>query len=231
MSDWKVINMVEELFKLQDKSYKSLQAKIIPNVDPNTIIGIRTPDLKKYAKELVKNKNYLSFLDELPHKYFEENQIHAFIICDIKDYDECLKRINKFLPYIDNWATCDQSAPKVFAKNSDKLINEIKIWLKSKHTYTIRFGISMLMRIYLDDKFDKKYLEMVSNIKSNEYYVNMMRAWYFATALAKQYESTISYIENNKLDTWTHNKTIQKAIESYRITLEQKEYLKKLKIK
>ena len=221
--------MLEELFKLQDIKYKELQSKIIPNVDSNTIIGVRTPELKKYAKDLVKNNNYSSFLEDLPHKYFEENQIHAFIICDIKDYDECLKKINEFLPYIDNWATCDQSAPKVFVKNSDKLIKEIKKWLKSKHTYTIRFGISMLMRIYLDDKFDKKYLEMVSNIKSNEYYVNMMRAWYFATALAKQYSNTIPYIENNKLDTWTHNKTIQKAVESFRITLEQKEYLKTLK--
>ena len=221
--------MVEELLKLQDKKYRDFQVNLLPTIDPNTIIGVRTPELKKYAKELVKSKKYELFLETLPHKYFEENQIHAFIICDIKDYDECLKRINEFLPYIDNWSTCDQSAPNVFKKNSDKLIKEIEKWIKSKHTYTVRFGISMLMRIYLDDKFDKKYLEMVSNIKSNEYYINMMRAWYFATALAKQYNSTIPYLENNKLDIWTHNKTVQKAIESYRITLEQKEYLKKLK--
>ena len=161
-------------------------------------------------------------------RYFDENQIHAFIISEIKDYDECLFEFNKFLPYIDNWATCDQSSPKIFLKNSDKLINEIKRWIKSKDTYTIRFGIGMHMRIYLDDNFKPEYLKMVSNIKSDEYYVNMMRAWYFATALAKQYDKTISYIENNKLDTWTHNKAIQKAIESYRVTEEHKNYLRSL---
>lgn len=221
----------DKLFELQDVKYRDFQAKLIPNVNPQTIIGVRTPKLKKLAKEIIKENNYESFLEELPHKYYEENQLHMFIISAIKDYDECLKRFNEFLPYVDNWATCDQSSPKVFKKNSDKIINEIKVWIKSKETYTIRFGINMLMRIFLDDDFDEKYLEMVSKVKSKEYYVNMMIAWYFATALAKQYDDTISYIENKVLDTWTHNKTIAKAIESYRITNEQKEYLRTLKIK
>ena len=224
-------NIEKDLFKLQDKKYRELQSKILPNLDANTIIGVRTPDLKKYAKKLFKENNYESFINDLPHKYYEENQLHAFIISDIKDYDECLSCFKKFLPYIDNWSTCDQSTPKAFSKNLDSLLKEIKGWIKSKETYTIRFGISMLMRNYLDSNFKVDYLEMVSKIKSDEYYVNMMRAWYFATALAKQYDKTISYIENNKLDPWTHNKAIQKAIESYRVTDEHKDYLRSLRIK
>ena len=227
----KMNNIEKELFKLQDKKYQKLQSKILPNLDANTIIGVRTPDLKKYAKKLFKENNYESFINDLPHKYYEENQLHAFIISDIKDYDECLSCFKKFLPYIDNWSTCDQSTPKAFSKNLDSLLKEIKGWINSKETYTIRFGVSMLMRNYLDSNFKVDYLEMVSKIKSDEYYVNMMRAWYFATALAKQYDKTISYIENNKLDTWTHNKAIQKAIESYRVTDEHKDYLRSLRIK
>ncbi len=221
----------KELFKLQDKKYKEFQEKLIPTRDPDTIIGVRTPKLRKYAKELFKSNNYQSFLKELPHKYFDENQLHAFIISEIKDYDECINYINEFLPYVDNWATCDQMSPKVFKKNHDSLIDNIKIWLKSKETYTIRFGIGCLLQHFLDEDFKPEYLEIVSRIKSEEYYINMMRAWYFATALAKQYKLTKPYIENNQLDKWTHNKTIQKAIESYRISSEQKEYLKSLKIK
>lgn len=223
-------NITDKLFKLQDKKYQEMQFKIIPNIDNSTIIGVRTPEIKKLAKEIYK-EDYKSFLEELPHKYFDENQLHAFIISEIKDYDECISYINKFLPYIDNWATCDQMSPKVFKKNKDNLLKEIKVWIKSKETYTIRFAIGMLMSYFLDEDFDKKYLELVSKIKSNEYYVNMMIAWYFATALAKQYKDTIIYLENNKLDTWVHNKTIQKAIESYRINNEQKNYLKTLKRK
>ena len=223
--------IINELFKLQDKEYKDFQVKLIPTASPDNFIGIRTPELRKYAKELVKNKEYSSFLEKLPHKYFDENQLHAFIISELKDYNECIFYINKFLPYVDNWATCDQMSPKIFKKSHDELLNQIKKWIKSKETYTIRFGIGMLMQHYLDDKFKIEYLEMVSKIKSKEYYVNMMIAWFFATALAKQYEDTISFIEKQKLDVWTHNKTIQKAIESYRITPEQKEYLRSLKIK
>ena len=222
----------EELFKLQDLKYRDMQIKIIPNIDSDTIIGVRTPELRKIAKRMLK-EDYKTFLEDLPHKYFDENQLHAFIISGIKDYDECLDCFNKFLPYIDNWATCDQQSPKVFNKNvnKDKVLKEIKKWIKSKNTYTIRFGIGMLMRNYLDKDFKPEYLELVSNIKSKEYYVNMMIAWFFATALAKQYDSTISYIKENKLDIWVHNKTIQKAIESFRITPEKKEYLRSLKIK
>jgi len=224
-------NIAKDLFKLQDKKYREMQIKIIPNIDPNSIIGVRTPELRKYAKDLFKSNNYKSFLENLPHKYFDENQLHAFIISELYDYNECITYTNKFLPYVNNWATCDQMSPKVFKKHKEELLKEIKIWIKSKKTYTIRFGIGKLMQLYLDDNFKEEYLELVSNIKSKEYYVNMMIAWYFATALAKQYDTTIKYIENNKLDKWTHNKTIQKAIESYRITSEQKEYLRSLKIK
>ena len=221
----------EELFKLQDIKYRDFQVKLIPNYSIDIMIGVRTPDLRNYAKKLLKENKYKDFLEELPHKYFDENQLHAFIISEIKDYEKCIIYINKFLPYVDNWATCDQMSPKIFKKNKDKLIIEIMRWIKSKETYTVRFGIGMLMQYYLDDDFNPKYLEKVSKIKSKEYYVNMMIAWYFATALAKQYDDAIKYIEKNILDKWTHNKTIQKALESYRITPSQKEYLKRLKRK
>ncbi len=224
-------NIQEELFKLQDTKYRDFQIKLIPNINPDSIIGVRTPELRSYAKKIVKESNYISFLDDLPHKYFDENQLHAFIISELKDYDVCIEYINKFLPFVDNWATCDQMSPKVFKKHLDDLLKEIHKWIKSKKTYTIRFGICALMQYYLDDYFKPEYLETVSNIKSSEYYVNMMIAWYFATALAKQYSSTLPYLENKKLEYWVHNKTIQKAVESYRITEEQKNYLKSLKIK
>ena len=224
-------NIREELFKLQDQKYRDFQAKLIPNINLENVIGVRTPELRKLAKTLVKENNYQDFLNRLPHKYFDENQLHAFIISEIKSYEECIRYINKFLPYVDNWATCDQTSPKVFKKNKKLLLNEIKIWIESKNTYTIRFGIGMLMQHYLDDDFKKEYLALVAGIKNKEYYVNMMISWYFATALAKQYDSTIVYLEKEKLDKWTHNKTISKAIESYRITNEQKEYLRTLKIK
>ena len=225
------MNIEKELFKLQDKKYKEFQIKLIPTTSPENIIGVRTPDLRNLAKDLIKENNYKEFLNELPHKYFDEKQLHAFIISGLKDYNECINYINEFLPYVDNWATCDQMSPKIFRKHHDKLFKDIKVWLKSKKTYTIRFGIGMLMEHYLDEDFKEEYLELVSKIRSEEYYVNMMIAWYFATALAKQHDKTINYIENNKLDKWVHNKTIQKAIESYRITNEQKEYLRSLKNK
>lgn len=225
------MNVKNDLFKMQDKKYREFQIKIISNVVSDNVIGVRTPELRKYAKQMIKEKDYLSFLNELPHKYFDENQLHGFIISELKDYDECILYLNKFLPYIDNWATCDQTSPKIFKKNHDKLLKQIKVWIKSDKTYTIRFGIGMLMQHYLDDDFKTDFLKMVCDVSSKEYYVNMMRTWYFATALAKQYEFTIKYIEERKLDIWTHNKTIQKAIESYRITKEQKDYLRSLKIK
>ena len=228
----KEIKVIEKsLFGMQDKKYRDFQKKLIPGVDEDSVIGVRTPDLRKYAKNLVKEKGYEGFINALPHKYFDENQLHAFILSELKDYSECIKAVKEFLPYVDNWATCDQMSPKVFKKHKDELFKEIKKWLGAKDTYTVRFGIGMLMEHFLDEDFDEKYPEMVSKIRSEEYYINMMTAWYFATALAKQYDSVIGYIEDKKLETWTHNKTIQKAVESYRITPEQKEYLKSLKIK
>ena len=218
-----------ELFKLQDIKYCDFQVKLFPTLKKDTFIGVRTPKLRSYAKTLIKENNYEKFLNDLPHKYFDENQLHAFIISEIKDYDTCISYLNNFLPYVDNWATCDQLSPKVFKKHQRELLEQIKIWIKSRKTYTIRFAIGMLMKFFLDNEFKVEYLNMVSNIKSDEYYVNMMVAWFFATALAKKYDETIPFIEENKLDTWIHNKTIQKAIESYRISINQKNYLRKLK--
>ena len=227
-----ILNQIKsELFEIQDVKYKEFHTKLIPTVDKNTIIGVRIPDLRKMAKELSKKEDIDIFLNTLPHQYYEENNLHAFIIETEKNYDKCVEKINKFLPFVNNWATCDSMRPKVFFKNTEKLITEIEKWINSKDTYTVRFGIECLMTYYLDKDFNEKYLQSVCDIQSEEYYINMMRAWYFATALAKQYDSTVKYIENKKLDTWTHNKTIQKAVESYRITKEQKTYLKTLKRK
>ena len=220
-----------ELFKMQDMDYRDFNSKLIPTVDKESMIGIRTPDLRKYAKQLGKSSDAIEFLQTLPHKYFDENQLHAFIVSEIKDFNSCVDKVNEFLPYIDNWATCDQLSPKVFKKHHKELINYIEIWLKSDKVYTVRFGIGMLMEHFLDEDFDISYLETVSNIRSDEYYVNMMIAWYFATALAKRYENIIPFIENRRLDIWTHNKAIQKAVESLRISDEKKEYLKSLKAK
>ena len=221
----------ETLFSMQDIKYGDFQAKLMPTISRETVIGVRTPALRKYAKELAKEKDISSFLQDLPHQYFEENQLHAFIICEQKEYEKCMEELQLFLPYVDNWATCDQMSPKIFRKHRQELLEQIKLWIASDKTYTIRYGIGMLMIHFLDEEFDIQYAEMVAGIRSEEYYVNMMIAWYFATALAKQYESIVPYIENQKLDPWTHRKTIQKSVESYRITKEQKEYLKSLKIK
>ena len=221
----------ERLMELQDTGYRDMQKKkIIPTVDPDSIIGVRTPALRALAKEILKSGDYKVFLNELPHKYFEENQLHAFILSGMKDFDECMDELEKFLPFVDNWATCDQMSPKVFKKHKDELLKHIKVWIKSDKTYTVRFGVGMLMEHFLDDDFDLKYPEMAARIRSDEYYVNMMIAWYFATALAKQYESIIPFIEQKRLAPWTHNKAIQKSVESYRITDEQKAYLKSLKV-
>lgn len=220
----------EELFGLQDKEYRDFQAKLIPTIDAETVIGVRAPELRKLAKRFVKREDVGEFLAALPHKYYDENQLHAYIVSEVKDYGLCLELINAFLPYVDNWATCDSLLPKVFKKHKEELLDRIREWTDSDKTYTIRFGVSMLMRLYLDDDFDPAYPEMVAAIRSEEYYVNMMTAWYFATALAKQYEAVVPYIEKCRLDTWTHNKTIQKAIESYRVSPERKDYLRSLKI-
>lgn len=221
----------KNLLSMQDEKYRSFQVKLFPTVDPETVIGVRTPELRSYAKTLLKEEGISTFLSDFPHKYFDENQLHAFVISEIKDYDRCIEEVNRFLPYVDNWATCDQMSPKVFKKHRLQLLDQIRIWLKSDKTYMIRFAIGMLMEHYLDDDFDIRYPDMVAAIRSDEYYVNMMIAWYFATALAKQYEAILPFIEDRKLDIWTHNKAIQKAVESYRISPEQKDYLKGLKRK
>ena len=219
------------LFKMQDIGYRDFNSKLIPTVKKEDMIGVRTPQLRKYAKKLLKEEGVEDFLHSLPHKYFDENQLHAFIISEIKDFKLCIDELINFLPYLDNWATCDQLSPKIFKKYRNDLLPHIYEWLMSDKTYTVRFGIGMLMEHFLDEDFKSEYPEMVAAVRSEEYYINMMIAWYFATALAKQYENILPFIEGNKLDTWTHNKTIQKAIESNRINAEQKNYLKGLKIK
>jgi len=222
--------IVDLLFSKQDIKYRDFQKPLFPGVEEDCFIGVRTPELKKLAKELFGSETANKFIETLPHRYFDENQLHAFIISLIKDYQTCLKEVERFLPYVDNWGTCDQLSPKVFAKHKEELIIPIKKWLQSKHIYTVRFAVGMLMQHYLDESFKEEYMEMVACIKSEEYYINMMIAWYFATALAKQWNTTIKYIEKKKLSPWVHNKTIQKAVESYRISDEQKVYLKSLKV-
>ncbi len=219
------------LFALKDEKYKEFQKKLIPTVDENTVIGVRTPVLRKYAKDVSGTPGAVIFMQTLPHEYYEENNLHGMLIETMKDYDECIAYLDEFLPYVDNWATCDLISPRVFKKHKDELLVKIKEWMASDRVYTIRFGMEMLMTHFLDEDFKPEYLGMAANVHSEEYYVNMMIAWFFATALAKQYEASLPYIENHCMDRWTHNKTIQKAIESYRITDEQKRYLKSLKIK
>ncbi|HEX2938628.1 MAG TPA: DNA alkylation repair protein [Ruminiclostridium sp.] len=218
------------LFELQDLKYRDFQCKLMPTVNPDTVIGVRTPELRKLAKKFAKMPEIAEFLDVLPHKYYEENNLHGFLLETIKDYDRVVAALDKFLPYVDNWATCDLMSPKVFKKHLPELLEKIKVWLKSDHTYTVRFGIEMLMSFYLDEYFEPEYLVLVSGVKSEEYYVKMMIAWYFATALAKQYDFSLPFIEQHRLDKWEHNKAIQKAIESYRITDDQKAYLRTLKV-
>lgn len=221
----------KKLFELQDTEYKKFHCKLVPTIDPETVIGVRTPELRRLAKQLAKDKNIGCFLEKLPHQYYEENNLHGFLIETIRDYDACIKAIDEFLPYVDNWATCDLMSPKVFQKHPSELIVKIKEWIASEKTYTVRFAIGMLMTFYLDDAFRPEYLELAASVRSEEYYINMMTAWYFATALFKQYEAAVPYLEQKRLDTWTHNKTIQKAVESRRITEEQKDYLRSLKRK
>lgn len=221
----------KDLFALQDISYKEFQSKLIPNVNPDVIIGIRTPALRKYAKELSKTSQAEEYLTILPHSYYEENNLHCFLIEEIKDYATVINALDAFLPFVDNWATCDMMSPKIFKQHLPELIIKIKEWLNTDHTYTKRFGMSMLMKFYLNENFKTEYLDMVVSVKSDEYYVNMMIAWFFATALAKQYDATLPYLEQYRLEKWVHNKAIQKANESYRITPEQKAYLKTLKQK
>ena len=213
----------------QNETFREFNAKLMPGTDIERVIGVKTPELRALAKQFVKRPDIGAFLDDLPHAFFEENQLHAFLLCEMKDFDACLAAVDRFLPYIDNWATCDQLSPKVFQKRSRDLLPHIDRWIASGETFTVRFGVLCLMRYFLDADFAQEYPDRVAAVRSEEYYVNMMRAWYFATALAKQYDAILPYLQNHRLDEWTHNKAIQKARESYRITPEQKDYLKELK--
>ena len=219
----------QELFEMQDLKYREFHSRLMPGIDKETIIGIRMPLLRKFTREFAKTPETECFLRDLPHRYYEENNMHMMIVSWIKDYDTCLFEVEKFLPYVNNWATCDLPAPKCFAKHKEELFPEIRRWIASEKTYTIRYGIGMLMSFYLDEDFSPEYLRLAADVRTEEYYVNMMIAWYLATALAKQWEATIPYLEERRLPEWIHRKTIQKAIESYRITPEQKVYLKSLR--
>ena len=221
--------VTQRLFTLADEAYRQFQTPLLPTVEPRRIIGVRTPVLRKLAKELAGTAEAEAFLRDLPHTYYEENNLHAFLVEQIRDYDACIAAIDAFLPYVDNWSTCDGWSPKVIKKHPEEVLVKIREWMASDAPYTVRFGIGMLQRYFLDERFDAVYLDWVSDIDREEYYVRMMVAWYFATALAKQYEATLPYIEEGRLPHWTHNKAIQKAVESYRVTEEQKNYLKTLK--
>ena len=221
--------LTERLFALADEGYRQFQIPLIPTVEPTRVIGVRTPILRKLAKEMAGSAEAEAFLRDLPHTYYEENNLHAFLVEQMGDYDACIAAIDAFLPYVDNWSTCDGWSPKVVKKHPEELLGKIREWMASDLPYTVRFGIGMLQRYFLDERFDAAYLEWVAAIDREEYYVRMMVAWYFATALAKQYAATVPYIEEGRLPLWTHNKAIQKAVESYRVTAEQKIYLKTLK--
>ncbi len=223
------MNITEQLFSLQDIKYREFHSRLMPNIDPERIIGIRIPELRKLAKELVNNGKAEAFIKNLPHYYYEENNLHAFIIEQIRDYDLLIKELDRFLPFVDNWATCDSLRPKAFKNNSDRLITDAFRWMSSSHEYTVRFGIEVMMLYYLDGNFKKDFPKRIAELESDKYYINMMIAWYFATALAKQWDAVIPFIEKNQLSPWINNKAIQKAAESFRITPEQKKYLKAFK--
>ena len=223
------MNIQKRLLELSDEKNADFSAKLTPGIDREKFLGVRIPASRKLAKEIIKENEHKDFLNSLPHKYYDENILHSILISEIKDYDECIKYIDEFLPYVNNWAVCDTMSPKAFKNKHERLMNDILRWVDSDQTYTIRFGLKILMAHFLDNDFKNEYLKIPAKIKSDEYYINMMIAWFYATALAKQWDSTIVYIENGVLDKWVHNKAIQKARESYRITDEQKEYLKSLK--
>lgn len=224
-----ISDIQKRLFSLQELAYRDFHSKLMPTVSKENIIGVRVPLLRKYARELSGSDEAEGFMSELPHRYYEENNLHAFLIARIEDYDLCLKETERFIPFIDNWATCDGMSPKALKKQPERLLDKIKEWLKAEHTYTVRFGIKCLMDFYLDEGFSEEILSLVASLKSDEYYVNMCSAWFFATALAKQYESTLPYLTENRLTVWVHNKTIQKAVESYRISDDVKRELRTLR--
>lgn len=224
-------NIQAELFSMADESYKHFQGSLMPTVNPEKVLGVRMPQLRKLARQIKMRGEHLAFYDRLPHKYYEEDNIHGILLSEIRDFQSVVDALDRFLPYIDNWATCDLIVPKAFNSCPEGLLDKVNQWLSSGHVYTVRFAIGVLMRFYLDKTFQPKLLQLVVSVISEEYYVNMMLAWYFTTALAKQYDSTVPLLEQGVLPRWVHNKTIQKAIESYRIADEKKQYLKTLRIK
>lgn len=223
------MTVYERLSACRDEEYRDFQSKLVPNIPKETVLGVRTPDMRKIAKEIKGTEDAEAFLSQLPHEYYEENLVHFFLIAEIRDFDECVKAVETFLPYVDCWPVCDQSSPKVFARNHERLLPFIKKWIGSEHVYTARFGIRMLMNEFLGEDFRPEYLEWVAAVKGEDYYVKMMVAWYFATALAKRYDESVVYVEERRLEPWTHKKAIQKALESYRVSDEHKEYLKTLR--
>ena len=223
------MTLYDRLMEVKDDAYREFQIKLVPNIPPETVIGVRTPEMRKIAKEVFSSPDRDAFLDDLPHRYYEENLIHFFVISMIRDFDECVQAVETFLPYVDCWPVSDQATPKSFAKNHQKLLPYIRKWIASEHVYTARFGIRMLMNEFLGDDFRKEYPELVADKKGEDYYLKMMIAWYFATALAKKYDETIPFLEERRLDEWVHKKTIQKALESYRVSEEHKEYLRSLR--
>ncbi len=223
------MTLYDRLIEVKDDQYKEFQTKLVPNISPETVIGVRTPEMRAIAKEVFDSPDKDAFLNDLPHQYYEENLIHFFVIALIKDFDRCIHEVEAFLPYVDCWPVSDQATPKAFKKNHQKLLPYIKKWIASEHVYTSRFGIRMLMNEFLDKDFRKEYLELVASKKGEDYYLKMMAAWYFATALAKQYDETVKYFEDRRLDEWVHRKAIQKAVESYRVSDEHKDYLKTLR--
>ncbi|MBO4537370.1 MAG: DNA alkylation repair protein [Erysipelotrichaceae bacterium] len=223
------MDLLERLREVSDDEYRRFQTKLVPNIDPDIILGVRTPDMRRIADELFASEQGEQFLSQLPHRWYEENLIHFFVLAKIKDFDRCVKAVEEFLPYVDCWPVSDQSTPRCFRRNRQKLLPYIRKWIASAHVYTARFGIRMLMNEFLDEDFQPQYLDLVADKKGEDYYLKMMIAWYFATALAKQYDAAVRYLEEDRLDPWVHNKAIQKALESYRVSDEHKEYLKSLK--
>lgn len=221
----------QKLFGLQDLSYKQFHQSLMPTIPHEKVIGVRVPELRRLAKSLAGTPEAERFLHTLPHEYYEENNLHAFLLEGVRDYEQALAAVEKFLPYIDNWASCDSGCPRVFAKHRAELLEPIRRWLASPETYTVRYGIGMLMRYYLDEMFQPEYLVWVAQVQSEEYYINMMRAWYFATALAKQPQAALPWLAGYRLDVWTHNKTIQKAVESRRISPQMKMQLRTLRVR
>ena len=223
------MTLYDRLIAVKDEDYRAFQVKLVPNIPAETILGVRTPDLRQIAKEVFASADREAFLKALPHNYYEENLVHFFVLAMIKDFDSCVQGVEAFLPYVDCWPVSDQATPKAFRKNHEKLLPYIRKWIASDHVYTARFGLRMLMNEFLDDDFKVEYLELAANKKGEDYYLKMMVAWFFATALAKRYEETVPYFEERRLDEWVHRKAIQKAVESYRVTDAHKAYLKSLK--